>query len=77
MIAIFSSREFNKNLLKVKRAAEVGPVVITHRGKFRYVLLTFMDYQRISGKRKNILDLVGMRGAGEVEFEPEKISFYM
>ena len=35
--------------------------------------MTFSDYQRAVGKTKNILDLVGMKGAGEIEFEPAKI----
>lgn len=28
----------------------------------------------MTGKKKNILDLVGMKGAGEIDFEPAKIS---
>ena len=36
--------------------------------------MTFTDYQRVAGKKKNILDLVGMKGAGDIDFETEKIS---
>lgn len=73
MITTFSSREFNQDTGRAKKASETGPVFITDRGKPAHVLMTFSDYQRVVGKRKNILDLVGMRGAGEIEFEPEKM----
>ena len=73
MITTLSSREFNQDTGKAKKATETGPVFITDRGKPVHVLMTFSDYQRVLGKRKNICDLVGMKGAGEIEFEPEKV----
>ena len=73
MVTTLSSREFNQDTGKAKKATEAGPVVITDRGKPAHVLMTFSDYQRIIGKRKNILDLVGMKGASDIEFEPAKI----
>jgi len=73
MITTLTSREFNQDTGRAKKASEAGPVFITDRGKPAHVLMTFSDYQRVSGKRKNILDLVGMKGASEVELEPEKI----
>lgn len=73
MITTFSSREFNQDTGRVKKAAESGPVFITDRGRPAHVLMTFMEYQRVTGKKKNILDLVGMKGAGEIDFEPAKI----
>jgi prevent-host-death family protein len=74
MVTTLSSREFNQDTGKAKKATEAGPVVITDRGKPSHVLMTFSDYQRVIGKRKNILDLVGMKGAGDIEFEPAKIT---
>ena len=76
MITTFSSREFNQDTGRAKKASETGPVFITDRGKPAHVLMTFSDYQRVVGKRKNILDLVGMKGAGEIEFEPEKMQSF-
>jgi hypothetical protein len=35
--------------------------------------MTFSDYQRVLGKRKNMCDLLGMKGAGEIQFEPAKV----
>jgi hypothetical protein len=74
MVTTLSSREFNQDTGKAKKATEAGPVVITDRGKPAHVLMTFSDYQRVIGKRKNILDLVGMKGASDIEFEPAKIT---
>jgi len=74
MVTTLSSRAFNQDTGKAKKATEAGPVVITDRGKPAHVLMTFSEYQRVIGKRKNILDLVGMKGAGKIEFEPAKIT---
>ena len=73
MITTLSSREFNQDTGRAKKATETGPVVITDRGRPAHVLITFSEYQRVVCKGKNILDLVGMKGAGEIEFEPTKI----
>ena len=73
MITFLSSREFNQDTGKAKKASETGPVFITDRGKPAHVLMTFSDYQRVLGKRKNMSDLLGMKGAGEIEFEPAKV----
>ena len=74
MITTFSSREFNQDTGRVKKATESGPVFITDRGRPAHVLMTFTEYQRVTGKKRNILDLVGMKGAGEIDFEPAKIT---
>jgi len=73
MITTLSSREFNQDTGKAKKASETGPVFITDRGKPAHVLMTFSDYQRVLGKRKNMSDLLGMKGVGEIEFEPAKV----
>ncbi|MEY3724996.1 MAG: hypothetical protein RLZZ365_931 [Pseudomonadota bacterium] len=68
-----SSREFNQDTSGAKKACQSGPVFITDRGKPSHVLMRYEDYQRVIGKQKTILDLVGMPGLAEIEFEPEKI----
>jgi prevent-host-death family protein len=73
MITTISSREFNQDTGRAKKATETGPVVITDRGRPAHVLITFSEYQRVVGKGKNILDLVGMKGVSEIEFDPAKI----
>ena len=56
-ITTLSSREFNQDASRAKRAANGGPVFITDRGRPAHVLLTIEEYQKIKGKRESILDL--------------------
>ena len=74
MVTTLSSREFNQDTGRAIKARETGLVVITDRGKPVYVLMTFSDYQRVMGKRKNILDLVGMKGAGDIDIVTRNVS---
>ncbi len=74
MVTTLSSREFNQDTGRAIKATEAGPVVITERGKPAHVLMTFSDYQRVMGKRKNILDLVGMKGAGDIDIVTRNVS---
>ena len=38
------------------------------------MLLRFEDDQRLTGQRRNIADALAMRGAGNVEFEPPRLT---
>ena len=62
-----SSRQFNQDAGKAKKAAAQGPVIITDRGRPAHVLLTFDDYQKIAGSRGNIADLLAMPAIDDVE----------
>ena len=73
-IATLSSREFNQGIGRAKRAAKRGPVFITDRGRPTHVLLTIEEYRRITNKQENILELLAMPDAAEVEFEPARLS---
>ncbi|NMG67767.1 type II toxin-antitoxin system prevent-host-death family antitoxin [Azoarcus indigens] len=64
-----SSRELNQDVSRAKRAAELGPVVITDRGRPAHVLLTFEAYQRLTGQGRNIADALAMPGVEEIEFD--------
>lgn len=64
----FSSREFNQDVGKAKRAAEDGPVFITDRGALAHVLLTVEQYYRLVQSADSVADLLAMPDA-EVEFE--------
>lgn len=66
----FSSREFNQDSGRAKRAARRGPVIITERGKPSHVLLTFEDYERLVGRDGSIIDLLGQpAGVADAELE--------
>jgi prevent-host-death family protein len=47
-ITTLSSREFNQDTSRAKKAAAEGPVFITDRGKPAHVLLSIEEYQRIT-----------------------------
>ncbi len=64
-----SSREFNQDVSRAKRAADKGPVVITDRGEPAYVLMRHEAYKRLAGKAQSVLELLYYPGADEVEFE--------
>lgn len=59
-ITTMSSREFNQDTGRAKNAARNGPVMITDRGRPAHVLLTFEDYQRLTGGQGSIIDLIGL-----------------
>jgi prevent-host-death family protein len=72
-ITKLSSREFNQDTSRAKRAAKRGPVFITDRGRPSHVLLTVEDYQRITGGQKSIAELLAMPEAARIEFEPRRL----
>jgi prevent-host-death family protein len=73
-ITKLSSREFNQDTSRAKKAAKRGPVFITNRGRPSHVLLTAEEYQRITGGQKNIAELLAMPEAGDIEFVPPRLS---
>jgi prevent-host-death family protein len=73
-VSTISSREFNQDVSKVKRAAANGPVFITDRGKPSHVLLSIEDYQQITGKQASIVELLAMPEAADIDFTAPKLS---
>jgi len=64
-----TSREFNQDVTRAKRAAEKGPVFITDRGKPAHVLLSMDQYRRITGRRRSLLKALSMPGLSGIELE--------
>jgi len=73
-ITTVSSREFNQDVSRIKRAAVNGPVFITDRGHPSHVLLTIEDYQKITGKNESIVELLAMPDAADIDFEPPRLN---
>ena len=71
-ITTLSSREFNQDSSGAKKAAKNGPVFITDRGRPAHVLLSIEEYQRLTGGRASIVDMLAMPGAEDVDFEPAR-----
>lgn len=69
-ITTLSSRELNQDIGRAKKAARHGPVFITDRGRPAHVLLTIEEYRRITGRPRNIVDVLAMPGLADIELDP-------
>ena len=72
-ITTLSSREFNQDTSRAKRAAKKGPVFITDRGQPSHVLLSIDEYRKLTRKKQSLADMLAMPGADEIEFEPPRL----
>jgi prevent-host-death family protein len=72
-ITSVSSREFNQDAGRAKKAARKGPVFITDRGRPAHVLLTIEEYRKIAGKQESIAELLAMPDATEIDFDPPRL----
>ncbi|HEV2397248.1 MAG TPA: type II toxin-antitoxin system Phd/YefM family antitoxin [Candidatus Sulfotelmatobacter sp.] len=73
-ITKLSSRQFNQDTSRAKRAAKKGPVFITDRGRPSHVLMTAEEYERITKGHKNIAESLAMPEAAEIDFEPARLT---
>lgn len=72
-ITTMSSREFNQDVSRAKRAALAGPVFITDRGHPAHVLLAIEDYQKITEKNVSIVELLAMPESAHIDFVAPKL----
>jgi prevent-host-death family protein len=72
-ITTLSSREFNQDTGRAKRASKKGPVFITERGRPRHVLLSIDAYEKLTHKGKTLAELLAMPDVGDFEFEFPRI----
>jgi prevent-host-death family protein len=72
-VTTVSSREFNQDTSKAKKAARRGPVIITDRGRPAHVLLSIEQYESLTGAGESIVDLLALPGAEQVRFNPPKL----
>lgn len=72
-ITTVTSREFNQDTSRAKKAASNGPVFITDRGKPAHVLLSIESYQQMTDSRVSIVELLSMPGVEDIDFEPPRI----
>ena len=69
-VTTLSSREFNQDTSRAKKAAKDGPVFITDRGVPAHVLLSIEDYRRLSGEQVSLVDQLGLpEGVEGIELE--------
>lgn len=72
-ITTISSREFNQDTSRAKKAAHDGPVFITDRGRPAHVLITIEEYQRLTGSQMTLAEALAQPGVPDFEFDPPKI----
>ena len=68
----FTSREFNREPGRIKRAAADGPVIITERGRPIMAVLPYGAYERLNAAPGTILDALDMDGVGEIDIDFER-----
>jgi len=66
-----SSREFNQDLARAKRAAQKSPVIITDRGRPAHVLLSFTEYRRLTQRKHSLGELLRCDSSAEIELPIE------
>jgi prevent-host-death family protein len=71
-ITTLSSRELNHDVSSAKKAAQKGPVVITDRGRPSHVLMTYDEFQRLTGKRRSLVEALAMPGLSDIDFDPPR-----
>lgn len=67
-----SSREFNQDVSKAKRAAEQGPVFITDRGTPAHVLLTIEAYHKLIKEESSVASVLSMPESADIDFVPDR-----
>ena len=72
-ITILSSREFNQDVSRAKRAADEGTVIITDRGAPAYVLMRHDSYRRLTGGGPSMLELLAAPELEDFEFDPPRL----
>ena len=73
-ITTLSSREFNQNAGKAKKAAKKSPVFITDRGRPTHVLLSIDAYQQMTATQASIVDLLEIPNGEHIDFKPPRLS---
>ena len=68
-----TSREFNQDTSRAKKAARRGPVFITDRGRPAHVLLSIEEYRRLTGGTLSLADALAQPGDGDFDFEPPRL----
>jgi len=72
-MTVLTSREFNQDVARAKRAANEGPVIITDRGRPAYVLLRYHTYKRLAGLGAGIRALLAHPESEDIVFEPPRL----
>jgi prevent-host-death family protein len=72
-MSTLTSREFNQDVARAKRAAKDGPVIITDRRRPAYVLMRYETYRRLSKGGPGIRALLQHQESEDIAFEPARL----
>lgn len=72
-VTTLSSREFNQDTSRAKKAAQNGPVFITDRGRPAHVLLTMQEYQRLTGGQMTLIEALAQPEGEDADFDPPRV----
>jgi prevent-host-death family protein len=73
-MTIFTSREFNQDTGRAKKAASSGPVFITDRGEAAHVLLSIEDYRKLTGGGSSLAEALAQPDARDFDFTPPRMA---
>lgn len=71
-ITTLTSREFNQDASRAKKAASSGPVFITDRGRPAHVLLSIEEYRRLTGGQMTLAEALAQPEVPDFEFTPPR-----
>ena len=72
-----TSRQFNQDAGRAKRAAKWGPVFITDRGKPAHVLLSIEAFRKLSGAPKSLASALAQPGVPDFDFSVPKLDLLL
>jgi len=72
-VPTLTSREFNQDVARAKRAAKQGPVIITDRGRPAYVLMRHETYRRLIRKEPGIRSILSHPESEDIAFDPPRL----
>jgi hypothetical protein len=72
-VTTLSSRAFNPDVSRARRAADAGPVSITDRGRAAYVLLRHETDARLAGGGPTMRELLDQPGVADIDFDPPRL----
>ncbi len=71
-ITTLSSRQFNQDTSRAKKAARSGPVFITNRGQPAHVLMSIEEYRKLAGGQITLAEALAQPGGPDFEFNPPR-----
>ena len=71
-ITTMTRRELDQDVPRARKAARLGPVIITDRGQPTHALLSIEEYRRLTGQRRSLVEALSMPGLADIDFDPPR-----